>query len=611
MGLTVLDYLGNPHVEPSIDARIRLVDAGRINLANPFTATLLGAFNAGPTEGVGFYDSLQAFLDVHDPEDIGDAPAKIARLIFRPSRGGPRGAPALRAVRVSSDGHGPTRSTLPLEDAGAADVITLTSIDRGTHVNRLRAQVEAGTVAGRKLKVAYKDRPDWVKAGDNLGKLFALTFDGTAATATATITAAADAATRLQLVLTGAGDGATSHDLDLTHSDFDTVGKVINYINRQIGFTASVDADTDLNVAACPSAQIDAVAAGDIKSPASHTVTANIGAVIEWINQNLATIGPIPGVTGSRATGAVNPPAVMAAYESFTGGTQPAATLADYDAALDVLEREDTPAGLLVIDQDGATFRQAVLDWMDEELGRGRKWRAVFGLPAGTTNEAATQTAGIIGRETVAICHQRVLSVDDGSELDPKYVAAMYAGMTSGMAGTVDPQTLVLTNKAIRAAGIKTTDKMVKAARNRALDAGLNVLREENGKVLIALAVSTYQGPENFYRRWSETIAIDWIRHAAIQSVIDARLIVAWAVPEYVQSVRSTVTSVLEAFRTAQIITPGLDPETGDDVPAYLPPKVTVLDGVTTVVLTVSMAGETDHVRFDATIQRVALSSEG
>lgn len=614
MSLAVNDFSGRPRVEPSIDARFRVVGAARSAIVNPFVVTFLGRFNAGTVDAVFEHTTLGDWQDEFDPERLTDTPAKLAAAAFAPSFGGTPGAPRIRSVRVGDGDNVPTKATLALEDSGASTVATLSSIDRGTHVNRLRARVSAGTSTGRKIQVGYKERSDWIRTGDNLGNLFDVQYTGNASTATLTIAKTGDLATTLTLALAGdETDGSIGHVLDLTLADFDTVKKVADYINSQVGYSATLAA-TDLNLSTCPSYEMDAAAAEDINAgsspPATYTVTAAIGAVVQWVNANCSRVGPIPGVTAARQAAAVNVPAVTAGWAKLAGGTWPAVALSDYNAALDVLEREETSAGLLIVDTADATIRQAVVDWMDEELTRGRKWRAVFGVAAGTTDIAARAAAASVGRETVAMWQQRVVEPGTAATLDPLFAAAMFAGLTGGMNAIGDVKSLVLTNKRLRAAGVAQADKKGLAARETSLDSGLNQLREEAGQVLISLAVSTYQGAETFYRRWAETVAIDWIRDAVISAIVAANLGVAWATNEYVQSVKSTVRGVLEAFRVAGVITAGADPDTGDAVAAYSPPVVTVLDGATTVTFGVGIAGETDHVRIDATVRRVALSSE-
>lgn len=620
--LVVRDFRGRERVEPSIDDRYRVVEAARSSGESPFVATLLARFNAGPIDGVSESTSLADFRSRHDPERQRDIAARCAEMAFAPAPGAlPAGARRLRTVRVGTGANAPTPAVMNFNDAGAVAVLKLQSLDLGSHVNRLRAKVEAGTLAGRKVTIGYRNNPAWLKVGDNLGPLFALWYDndGGAATATLTITAAAPGnATRLQVVLADAVPGTVPVDLDLTTAEFDTVAKVVAFINAQAGYTATPDT-TDVDLATLPSSQMDAVANQVIHGADAGmavTIEAKLGAMVEWINTNVTRIGPIPGVVASRAgANSVNAPAAVAAFVTFAGGSQPATVLADYEAALARLEEAELTSGVLFVDTDDATIQAALLEWMGEQDAQGRVWRAAFGMPAATTDAAAKAYAKRVDRTRVVLLHQRLTDIDAPTvERAPYLWAAAVAGMIAGMTPAVDAQSAVLTGKRIRAATIAQLDRRKLPDREALLKAGVVVFREEGGAVVISTAVTTDQGNDpdlgntRVARLLSESVVVDLIRLSVRDAV--RPLNVAWATPQYVQTVKAAVRATLAGWERAGVITAGRDPTTGELRPAFDPPKVRVDNGATFISLSVGMAGEVDHIRIDGTVVKVALESE-
>lgn len=679
------DFEGLPHVEPSLTARMRAVEAARFVGENPFVPTLLAAFAAGAPDEVAEYTALSDFLDAHDPERVGGTPAICGTFAFRPSRDATvRGAPRLRCVRVGADAQKPLQATLGLNDPTPADVITLTARDYGTYTNRLRAKVEAESGAhtgtaqggaaaaitlaatasavddaylgyyvaitagtgigqvrkitdyvgatraasvaawtvqpdntsvyvvyrGLKVKVGYKDTPAFVKSGDHLGPLFTLQFTLAADTATVTVTAdVAGTATRLQTALANGAAGTAALDLDLTSPEFDTVQKVVNFINRQPGYKATPIA-SDLDLTACPSKQIDAVVAASILAGGAM-IEARIGAIVEWINANVLRLGPVPGATAARNGNVTAAPAPMAAWADFAGGAAPAVTSTDYDAALDVLDREEVPAGILFLDTADATVRDLVLAWIDEQAAKGRMWRASFAVAAGTSDEAALIAAGNIGRTRVALWHQRTVDTLDSTVTHaPIVAAAAFAGLTGGINAANDVQTAVLTERPLRVASILKADRRSLDQRAALLSGGVNVLRQEQpgGRVLISMAVSTDQGPKRTWRMWSESVVIDLIAWSLLQALEPLK--VAWGTQQYLASVRSAYQTIMGGWANPDnpVISAGTDPETGENVPAFSPATITISNGKTTLAFECGLVGETDHLAIDGVVRKVNLS---
>jgi len=612
--LAFSDFSGRQHVEPSIDSRYEVVEAARFAGGNVFTATLLGRFPSGTPDTLGEFSSLSEFLAAHDPERLNGVGAQLAGHLFAPGFArSKRGAPLLRTVRLGkAAGKIPTVATLDLDIAGPTTVMTLTSLDYGTHVNSLKALVSAGTVGGKKLQVGFKSNPAWTRTGDNLGPLFNLQYVDAANAATVTITAATPgSATSLATTLTVPAAGTGDLSLDLTAADFNTVGKLIRYINQQPGYSAT-PIDTDIDLETMPSADLDAVAAGNINN-VDVSVEADIGAIVHWVNTELAYVGPIKGISAARAANQSTAPDNMNAWALFSGGTEPALAGAHLVTAvtdaLSRIEADEVESGIIVLDATDEAVQEAVVDWIDAQhaLGQPRKWRAVFGLSSGTTDAGAQVRAAGLDHTQIALFYQRVVSTADATvTLDPIMVAAMFAGMTSGMDPVNDVQSLVLTEQKIAAAGIATADKRKKRIRETLTSSGVNMLREKGGRVLFSLAVNTSSSEKRMHRMWAESVALDLLEKS-LEDAIDSQK-VAWATDEYIANIRRALEVTLDGWKKAGVITAGLDPNTGEALRAFIVESVTATAGVTTCVLRVSLAGENDHVRIDATVRRVALA---
>lgn len=619
------DFKGRQHVEPSIQSRFRVQERAAFQGDNPFTATLIAPAPAGTLE-VAEYGSLAEFKAEHDPEDTGAACSKLAAFAFRPAPGTTlNGAPLLRFVRAGAGDNIPVAAEITLASADDDNVLTITAIDKGANTNRLRVKVADNAGGGIDLSVGYKSDPRWIKTGVNLGPLFSLHYTGTPAVGTSVRLTIADGV--LTTSASGAGafeSGTQALSIDLTSAEFPTVQSVINYINRQPGYRATV-VETDASPQNIVASAIDEVGGVTVISGAfSYTLTANGPAVVQWCRDNVATIGPVKGVTAAITDQYAATPVVAAAlpWTNLSGGEDPTVDQTDYDAALEALDLAEVPSGILFFPAQANTaadtaLRDAAMTWMDEQDALGRLWRASFALQDGAgvvTDAVAVRVAGTVDRTRVAgLFCQRIIDINDPTVTHaPALVAAAFAGATAGMVPGTDIQSLVLTKERVKAGGIYAADRRSKAAREKMIKAGLNMLREERGQVLYSLAISTTQGStaddnNRLRMMWSESVAVDILQRSIEDAV--RPLSVAWATDDYVARVKKAVRVQLEGWKAAGLITDGIDPETGAEVPAYSVPLIVVEDGVVTVSFSVGIAGEVDHVRIDGLVAKVNLSS--
>lgn len=619
------DFKGRQHVEPSMQSRFRVQERAAFQGDNPFVATLIAPAPAGTLE-VAEYASLAEFKAEHDPEDTGAACTKLAAFAFRPAPGTTlNGAPRLRFVRAGAGDNIPVAAEITLASADDDNVLTITAIDKGANTNRLRVKVADNAGGGIDLSVGYKSDPRWIKTGVNLGPLFSLHYTGTPAVGTSVRLTIADGV--LTTSASGAGafeSGTAALSIDLTSAEFPTVQSVINYINRQPGYRATV-VETDASPQNIVASAIDEVGGVTVISGAfSYTLTANGPAVVQWCRDNVATIGPVKGVTAAITDQYAATPVVAAAlpWTNLSGGEDPTVDQTDYDAALEALDLAETPSGILFFPAQANTaadtaLRDAAMTWMDEQDALGRLWRASFALQDGAgvvTDAVAVRVAGTVDRTRVAgLFCQRIVDINNPAVTHaPAMVAAAFAGATAGMTPGTDIQSLVLTKERVKAGGIYAADRRSKSAREKMIKAGLNMLREERGQVLYSLAISTTQGStaddnNRIRMMWSESVAVDILQRSIEDAV--RPLGVAWATDDYVARVKKAVRVQLEGWKAAGLIADGIDPETGAEVPAYSVPLVVVEDGVVTVSFSVGIAGEVDHVRIDGLVAKVNLSS--
>lgn len=156
-----------------------------------------------------------------------------SRFAFKPSRNDPlevSGAQKLLNIRVNPA----TQGTNTLQNGSSADLITLTSRAYGLIAGNISRTVAAGTSGGpgKKLTISEYGKNDEV--GDDLGfqPVFLMRYTGDGSTATMTISSTT-------LATTLAGDQTDgSANLSISFSTYDTIEKLVNYINAQTGYEA-------------------------------------------------------------------------------------------------------------------------------------------------------------------------------------------------------------------------------------------------------------------------------------------------------------------------------------------------------------------------------------
>lgn len=399
---------------------------------------------------------------------------------FNPSTetGGPT---TIVAVRVQPA----VQATGSIKDASAATVIDLASTDYGVRENLVGYKVEAGSVSG--LRVTTQRGTDY-HTKDNIGRAaFTVSYSGAQATATVTVSGAS--------VVLAAPAGTTV--ATLLFSDFATVQDVVDRINLVADFAAVVEGDS---YTAPTAAGLDFVTAQTVKA-APYTVTADLQAVVDWINSAQEGF-----LTATRSAGAGTKPAA-AALQFLSGGSDGTTLTADWADAFEALQTVDVQ-WLAPISSDAAihAMADAHADYMSNVAGKER--RAVVGMATGTTDVEAIAAAKALNSDRTSLIHLGHYNYGTDGKLKlfaPYISAALVAGMFAG----VNPGT-PLTNKAIKVRGLER-DLRNPTDTDALINGGVLCLENTDQGYKIVKSISTWLVNDNYNRvEQSCGVAVDF-----------------------------------------------------------------------------------------------------
>lgn len=405
---------------------------------------------------------LDAVLKAFDPSAETNAPSTVV------------------AVRVGQA----TQAALALKDSGNNTVINLLSDDYGLDANQLKVKVEAGSAKGKKVTTQFGT--DYY-SGDNIAR-DALTVRYSGAGAAATITVA-------NAVVTVTVDGAST-PIDLL--TYGTVGQLVDRINAVPGFAASAVVGSE----DAPALNgLDSVTTQDVKS-ATYTVTANLQAVIDWIN------GTGEGyVTASRPAGAGAVPANVP-WTYLAGGTAPTPTVSDWTDALTTLQSADVQ---WIVPLTGDPAIHAATDAHCAYMSNiARMERRCLVGPAANTSVAAVQALPkALNSDRTSLVWPGHYDYDaDGKRvlrapyMTAAIVAAAFAGSNPGTP---------LTNKALKIRGLEfrprnptDTDDLIQA--------GVLCLEETPSGFKVVRSITTWLVNDNYNRvEVSTGVATDFV----------------------------------------------------------------------------------------------------
>lgn len=433
------------------------------------------------------------------------------------------------------------QASLTLKDASAADSINLVSTDYGLYTNQIKFKVESGTTSGKKITSQFGN--DYYSQDNVARNAFTIQYGGAEVTATMTVTN-----TQVVLEAPSATPVAT-----IPLATYDTVQKLVDYINSVADFSATVVAGS----ANTPSLNgLDGLTGQDVKT-SLYTATANLQAVIDWINS--AAEGY---VTATRPAAATKVPANLA-FTYLAGGSDGTVTNGDWSDCLTELQGEDVQ-WVVPLSSD-ASIHAMVDAHVQFMSGAGKMERRAFvGGTTALTAANAADAAALLNSDRVAYCYPGVYDYDAAGSLvlyPPYMLAAAVAGAASGL-NPGEP----LTNKALSIYGVETqlhdpvdTDYLI--------NSGVFCVRRTQRGFRVVKSVTTWLNDRNYNRvEVSTGAAVDFVTRnvrEALQELLGRK-----AGPLTIGEAKSRAESALRELARPEPSGPGV--LVGDvDNPAY------------------------------------------
>lgn len=454
-------------------------------------------------------DLLKAVEKAFDPSPQTNAPATVVAIRVNPA----------------------AQSSLMLKDALAANVIELKSTDYGLYTTGIKVKIEAATTKGNKLTTQFGN--DYYSQDNVYRDAFSIQYTGAELTARMSVTNS-----QVTLEAPAATVVAT---IDL--NAYDTVQELVDRINVVTGFAATV---LDGNGEKPALNGLDSVTNQDVKT-ALYTATANLQAIIDWIN------GQGEGfVTATRQANAGTVPANIA-FTYLTGGSDGTVTNTEWSNAFTTLQSEGVQWVVpLVSDASIHAMADAHCAYMSDVARMER--RALVGGATGQTQTEAKAAAKALNSDRTSQCYPGYYDYDDAGKLTlyPSYMTAALVG--AAFAGS-NPGT-ALTNKAIKCRGLETklrnptdTDDLI--------DAGVLCVEETAKGYKVVQSITTWLVNDNYNRvEVSTGFAMDFVARNVREAVDDLRG--AKGSPITLAEAKSRVDSTLRELARPEPAGPGV-----------------------------------------------------
>lgn len=418
-----------------------------------------------------------------------DEAAKAVEKAFSPSS--QTGGPAeVVFIRVNPA----VQASLMLQDGASNDVIELKSTDYGLYTNQIKVKVEAGTNAGKKLTTQIGNA--YYTADDVARNAFSIQYGGTEASAVMNITG-----TAIELQ---APSGTTVATVDLT--SYDTIQKVVDYINTIADFSASV-LDGNGNKASLNA--LDYVTGQDVLT-APYTATANLQAIVDWFN------GQAEGfVTAERQAGVGAVPANIP-FTYLSGGGNGVTTNSEWSDALQTLQESDVQWVVALSSDESIHAMVDTHCTFMSTVGRMER-RSIHGTATGTTDDDAIAAAKALNSDRSSLIHLGFYDYDTQGALKlyPPYVlAALCAGALAGS----NPGTS-LTNKALSLRGLERKLRNPTDT-DRLIPRGVFCVEDTPTGFRVVKSITTWLTDENYNRVEIATgVALDFTARNVRQAV--------------------------------------------------------------------------------------------
>lgn len=349
-----------------------------------------------------------------------------------------------------------TQSSLTLKNASGINAVELTSADYGPPSNLLMAGVTAGSTAGIAMTLFDGYTGKTQATCDNLGVPFQIAYTGSGTGVTFTVTAVSGigspsvtGGTSLPtgrgastLALTSSVDGE-SYTLQLGPGQYDTVAKLVNFINT----TGSYVAQVLPNVAngQLPTQFLDVASAVALPAPASNvnqfiSVTAGVGSVLFWVNRFASNLAVASGVI----SGGNSVPADID-LTHFAGAVAGPPTLGDYADAFTVAASINAWTVFADSNDPGivALGVQHAFDMSQPDTGKWRRF--ITGSSIGDTVNEAKAVAQSMNAQQATYVYPGVYRTDGSTNSNALYDGLhAAAAVASIMAGNIIAQPLTM-----------------------------------------------------------------------------------------------------------------------------------------------------------------------
>lgn len=413
---------------------------------------------------------LTAVLKAFDPSSQTGGPAEVVAVRINPA----------------------LQSSLMLKDGADNNVVALKSADYGLHTNQIKIKIESASVAGKKITTAY-GQAYYTK--DNVHRdAFSLTYSGTGA--------AAISVTNATLILKVDAVAVASIALE----DYPVMQQLVDRLNVVADFTAEV-LDGNGNQKALNG--LDSLTDQAVSST-PYTVTANLQAVVDWINSTSEGF-----VIATREDNAGAVPANIG-YTYLTGGSDGVVTNTEWQNAFTTLQTVDVQ---WVVPISGDSSIHAMTDTHVSFMSNigGMERRAIVGTVSGTTDAAAIDAAKAINSDRTSLVHLGFYDYDATGRLvllEPYILAALLAGAFSGL----NPGA-ALTNKTIKVLGLER-DLRNPTDIDQLINGGVLCVEHTHLGVKVVKSISTWLVNKNYNRiEVSTGVATDFVARNVRQAL--------------------------------------------------------------------------------------------
>lgn len=395
--------------------------------------------------------------------------------------------------------------------------------------------------------------------------------------------------------------GATGEDLalPLTLPQYRTIGALAAAIDAHAAYTCTVSSYADRFLDA---AGLMPVIEQAIHGANATTLSGHSAAIANWVNTKTRGLFSATALAAGTADASQTP--------AFSGGDSQPATITDWDAALAVIGSEIELGAILLVNSPDPAVQAAVVTFMAEQRSAGKWFRAFFGAEPGLATslgetEAANQymqVAAALDSSRARLVVQRpgVFAVGGTiTYLDPIYLAAALAGGAAGNKPYVNP----LTNKRLRFAGVHPDDSFDVVTREALLEGGVTVVKKDNDRLVVSLAVTTSRDPDRRMPRiMSEIDTVDMIDADVRLAFLPFRG--KWSTLNVEATAITVLTQVLSRYVREGALVAGVD-EYGTAVPAYRlgNPAAVINAGIMTLEYQIFIGGELNHISLHGTAE--------